>query len=151
MRTTGCQAETAGLEFETDYRPADFWRLFFSASLHGSEVTKNPTDPEFVGNRIARASEKQASVGITYDNPGILYALIRGRYVGDRYDDAENEDYIPSYYLVDLSLSRSIGQNWGVFAGVENLLDETFAIRISSAGTVIGAPRLYHLGLRFGK
>lgn len=143
------QARSTGIEVETTYQPTPAWRLFLSAILLDAEVTENPIDPELVGNRLSRAPEDQAALSVSYNNRRLFSALVRARYVGDAYDDVENEEYMPSYYLIDLSLGRGLGPRWELFAGVENLLDKTYIVSIASAGTLIGAPRLYHLGLRF--
>jgi outer membrane receptor protein involved in Fe transport len=144
-------AASSGLEIEGEYRPATFWRLRLAASFLESEVKENPVDPELVGNRLPLQADERLTLGITYNNPRILYAQLRGRYIGERFSDVENTARMSSYYVVDLALSRSLSERWQVFAGVENLLDETYATQLDRSGTSLGAPRLYHVGLRFGR
>jgi len=143
------KARTAGLEVDGGYQPANFWFLNLAATLMDTEILENPDDPELVGNRLERAAEEQVLLGVQYANPRLFQALLRTRYVSERFNDAENEEPLPAFLLVDLSIARQVTPKWEVFGGVENAFDEIYVTRYRSAGPEIAAPRLFHIGFRF--
>jgi outer membrane receptor protein involved in Fe transport len=69
--------------------------------------------------------------------------------VGDQYEDDLNSLPLGNYIVVDLMLSRAISKNVEIFAGVENLFDQTYSTGRTSEGVIsIGAPLLARAGLR---
>lgn len=139
-----------GAEINGEYRPFPSWQFTFETTLLQAEVTDNPDDPELVGNRVSSTPEQRYLLSASYYNSRLFDAFLRYRYVGDKFDDVENEDYMPSYQVVDFTLSRILKGNWSVFGGVENLFDESFIVTYSSStGPLLGPPRLFHVGFRY--
>ncbi|MDX1382579.1 MAG: TonB-dependent receptor [Thermoanaerobaculia bacterium] len=143
------KVRSSGVEIDGDYRPNERWRFTAAAAFLDTEILSNPSDPDLVGNQIESTPDQSFSLTVQWSGPRQLQAMLRGRWVGDRFNDAENEEPLPSYAVADLSLSLPVGDRWVIFGGVENLLDEEYEIGFSSEGTEIGAPRLFHVGLRF--
>jgi outer membrane receptor protein involved in Fe transport len=147
FRTVG-EIHSTGLEIGADFRPADRWRLTLDATLMESRIARDPVDPSLEGNQVERAPDQQIAGAVEFREPRWGAILLRGRYVADAYDDAENLQFLPSHTLVDLAYSREIGPRWQLFAGVENLLDERYVNRFAGLGREISAPRLWHVGFR---
>jgi outer membrane receptor protein involved in Fe transport len=142
------EIRSVGVEIDADWRPTDRWRLTLGAALIDAEVTDNPPAPELVGNQIERAADQQVTLSVDHHHPRFGSFLVRGRHVSERFDDAENERALPAHQLVDLAWSRPISPRFELFAGVENVFDRSVVVRIDSDGGSLGAPRLYHLGVR---
>ena len=144
------QTRAYGTEIDGAYRPTPNWQLTTGATFLSAEVTENPDDPELVGKRIRRTPEQRVMLGANYTRARLADFFLRYRYVGDKFDDADNEEYLPSYQVMDLTISRSFSGSWTVFGGVENILDEQYLVEVNNdIGEVLGAPRLFHVGFRF--
>ena len=112
-----------------------------------TEVVKAPAQPSLVGLRIAQVPKHQATGGLRYRNPWLADLLLQLRYVGGQFENDENTLRLPSYVVLDLSVSRQIGQRFEAFIGVENLLDkEIIAGKDTGAPDTLGTPRLIHGG-----
>ncbi|HLF56930.1 MAG TPA: TonB-dependent receptor [Thermoanaerobaculia bacterium] len=142
------EIRSTGAEIDAEWRPAERWRLRLDALWNDAEITENPTDPSIVGNRVERAVEEQVSLAVSWAHPRFGTWLVRGRQVSDRFEDPENELLLPGHELLDLSWSLPLGDAWELFAGVENVLDESYIARVDSDGDEYGAPRLYQVGFR---
>jgi outer membrane receptor protein involved in Fe transport len=57
--------------------------------------------------------------------------------------------YIEDWFVLDLNVSRRLGQKFELYAAAENLLDTDFMIDLGSDGTEYGHPRMLHAGVRF--
>jgi outer membrane receptor protein involved in Fe transport len=98
---------------------------------------------------VLRVPEEAGALSLLYENPRLLHAELRGRYMSDRWNDAENTELLPSQFIVDLSLARSLGPRWRLHGGVTNLFDRQ---RISGYGASLvelASPRLAHIGFSF--
>ncbi len=139
-----------GAEISGDYRPLPSWGFAFATTLLRAVVAENPDEPELVGNRISSTPEARYLLSASYLDDRLIDVFLRYRYIGDKFDDVENEDYLPSYQVVDLSLSRGLGKHWSIYGGVENLFDEAFIVTYSTtSGPILGPPRLFHVGFRY--
>jgi iron complex outermembrane recepter protein len=143
------EVRTGGVEIEQDARLADHWRIHLVGTLIESEVTSSPETPELEGNRVLQVPEEAGVLSLLYENPRLLHAELRGRYVGDRWNDAENTEALPSQFVVDLSLARSLTARWRLYAGVTNLFDRESITTYSGSLAVLAPPRLAHLGFSF--
>ena len=67
---------------------------------------------------------------------------------GEQFDDDLNTPsrVLPEYAVVNLSVSRGLGANLELFAGVQNMFDEEYFV--GSLPTLIGAPRMVSGGIR---
>ena len=145
------QMRSYGVEIDGDYRPVRHWRLTFAGTIQDTEITSNPSEPDLVGNSIEDSPDEKYAVAIHYDHPRLLHAMLRGRHVGSRFDDTDNEEPLESYTVLDLSLSRALSSEWSVFAGIENVLDDQFGVNWRSGVIEIGLPRLVRVGVRVGQ
>ncbi len=141
--------QSAGVELEGELRPAPGWSIFLGATLLDAEITDFPANPELVGNMIEGTPDQRYSLGLHYSDPRGFHVMVRGRYVGTRFSDAENEEPLSDHVVVDLSASWHVTDRCELFAGIENALDETYSTGYQARGILIGAPRLINAGVRF--
>ncbi len=146
-RVRGLEVEAEYLAFR-DLLGKDDLTLTASYLFDDTEVLKAPARPSLVGLRIPQVPKHQATAGLRYRNPWLADFLLQARYVGGQFENDENTLRLPSYVVLDLSVSRRIGERFEAFLGVENLLDkEIIAGRDTDAPDTLGTPRLIHGGL----
>ncbi|WP_246682723.1 TonB-dependent siderophore receptor [Methylobacterium sp. WL9] len=108
------EAVSRGFELEGKANLFEGFNLVFGYAHLETAVTKNPTNPALVGNRLPNAPNNSVSLFADYAFPlGSPFGGFRAgagvRYIGQR-TDANNVDDIPSYALVDASLSYDLAQ-----------------------------------------
>ena len=142
-------ARIRGVETELELRLSKEWRFVASYLFADARVVEASQQPGLEGKRLAQVPEHSASVGVRFQHPGWFNASLTARFVGDQYEDDLNTLPLGNYIVVDLMLSRAISKNVEIFAGVENLFDQTYSTGRTSEGVVsIGAPLLARAGLR---
>lgn len=108
------EAVAKGFELEGKASLFEGFNLIFGFAHLDTKVTKNPSNPALVGNRLANAPANTLSLFADYAFPlGSPFGGFRAgagvRYVGAR-TDATNVDRIPAYALVDASLSYDLAR-----------------------------------------
>lgn len=143
------EVRTVGIEIEQEARFADHWRVHLTGTLIDGQVTSSPGTPQLEGNRVLRVPDEAGVLSLLYENPRLLHAELRGRYLGDRWNDVENIELLPSQFMVDLSLARSLTRRWRLYAGVTNLFDREAISGYSASLVELAPPRLAHIGFSF--
>lgn len=138
-----------GAELDLDYDPVPFWKLSLSYLYTDAKFTDTPDEPQLEGLSPRHAPDNAYTARVAYSNRRILSASIQGRYIGERFEDDNNQLPVDSFFLVDLTLSKRLANGVTIFANVENLFDEIYEVRVTSSGLVeIGSPRWAFGGLR---
>jgi outer membrane receptor for ferrienterochelin and colicins len=70
--------------------------------------------------------QNQLSAGLKFSDPARFDSNVVVKYVGERYTNLSNTTKLPSYTVVDLSVSKKI-REWGFKLDVENLFNENYA------------------------
>ena len=149
QRTNLGRVGAAGIELEGEYRPSERWSVSLSGLLEESEIESAPQIPQLEGKRLPQVPEQSVVLRVRWSDPEILDAMIQGRHVGQRFEDDVNTISIQDFTTVDLLLSRQLNRSIGLFAGVENLLDERYEVTRDPTGLVTVESRQAHVGLRF--
>jgi outer membrane receptor protein involved in Fe transport len=113
-----------GVEFELALRPVKNLQLTLSGDYQKSKYRDNPA---ITGNEVQRQPNLQFRFSPSYriplgDNALKLYGTYT--YIGDRWADQANQQYLPSYKTLDLGALASIGANWEVRVAATNLTNE---------------------------
>jgi outer membrane receptor protein involved in Fe transport len=105
-----------------------------------------------LGNKVAQVPRNVFTWEARYWNPSRIMLSVQGRFVGNQFDDDQNQYPLGRFYTMDLQIGRNITRNLEVFAAAENLTDERYNVaNIPTAnGSLfnIGPPLLYRIGLR---
>jgi outer membrane receptor protein involved in Fe transport len=105
-----------------------------------------------LGNRMAQVPRNIFTWEARYWNPSRILLSVQGRFVGNQFDDDQNQYPLGRFYTMDLQLGRNITRNMEVFAAFENLLDQRYNVANTPVanGSLfnIGPPILYRVGLR---
>jgi iron complex outermembrane receptor protein len=135
-----------GLQTEVDYRFGRAWRAGAGYVFNRARVTENDVDTSLVDNYLPQVPQNRGSLSASYSDPRYLTASVSAIFVGDQFDDDLNEDVLPAFGVVELSLLRAVGRNLDVFFTVQNLFDKEYYVQLSP--TTTAAPRLVNGGIR---
>ncbi len=124
------EAEIYGIESEAVGRLGSWWTIRGGVALTASEITNNPDNPQFEGNRFANTPKYQASLFATYQWGGFglepLRTSLGAQYMGNRYGNSGNTIVLPEYILLDFSAGWDFHQGSVLSLHITNLLDETY-------------------------
>ncbi|MEA3493964.1 MAG: TonB-dependent receptor [Candidatus Margulisiibacteriota bacterium] len=112
-------ADIQGIEFEYEKEIAKYLKTFIN---FGYQLAKDAGS----GNFLDYAPQNQLNAGLKYRDPDKFDSNIVVRYVGERYTNLVNSTQLPSYTVVDLSLSKDFGI-YTIKGEVENLFGESYA------------------------
>jgi outer membrane receptor protein involved in Fe transport len=141
------RTRTWGLQTELEYRPSRSWRFAGAYLLDDSTVQESPANPALEGNRLAQVAKHKFTLQAAYMNPRVVDVALMGKLIGPQFDDDLNLFRLGSYFVVDATLSRRLGEAAEAFLAVENLFNREYPVRTSPAS--IGTPLLIQGGIRF--
>ena len=111
-RIRGYQAD---LQYDFDWINWYQWsgyhpKLSLTANYLRSEatLTSSPPDPTLVGRRLALVPWDTLSVGLRYSDTMLGEFWVQEQYQGKQWEDSDNHDLQPSYWVTNLSWSRSL-------------------------------------------
>jgi len=114
--------------------------------------TVPPGEISLLGNKVAQVPRNVFTWEARYWNPSRIMLSVQGRFVGNQFDDDQNQYPLGRFYTMDLQIGRNVTRNLQVFAAAENLLDERYNVANTPTATGslfnIGPPLLYRVGLR---
>jgi outer membrane receptor protein involved in Fe transport len=105
-----------------------------------------------LGRQVAQVPRNGFTWEARYWNPSRLLLSVQGRFVGNQFDDDQNQYALANFYTMDLQIGRNVTRNVEIFAAAENILDKRYYVANTptATGSVynIGPPILYRIGLR---
>jgi len=114
--------------------------------------TVPPGEVSLLGNDVAQVPRNVFTWEARYWNPSRLMLSLQGRFVGNQFDDDQNQYPLGRYYTMDLQIGRNLSRNFELYAAAENLLNEHYNVANTPTanGSLfnIGPPLLYRIGLR---
>jgi outer membrane cobalamin receptor len=138
-----------GFVAETYVRPLRDTRTSLSYTYVDSVITRNPVNTAVVGRTPPETPRHQLSGEFSYDNPAILQATLRGRYLSRRWNDDANTQLLDDHFILDASISRRFWERYEAYVIGENLLDRQYiAWQLSAVNRFLGYPRYIGAGLR---
>jgi len=114
-----------------------------------ASVVSYPSPPSvsLVGLEVAQVPRNVFTWEARYWNPSRLLLSLQGRFVGQQFDDDQNQFPLDRFYTMDLQVGRALTRHLEVFAAAENLLDQRYQVARTPIVN-IGPPVLYRVGLR---
>jgi outer membrane receptor protein involved in Fe transport len=115
--------------------------------------TVPPGEPSLLGNQVAQVPRNVFTWEARYWNPSRIMLSVQGRFVGNQFDDDQNQYPLGRFYTMELQVGRNLTRNLQVFAAAENLTDERYNVDNTpnpAGGSLfnIGPPTLYRIGVR---
>jgi len=151
-------ARVRGIEADLEYRLTRAWSLtgsYLYSEARFVEVGR-PQFANLEGKRLTQVPWHSGTVGLRYTNPALVNALVQVRLEGKKFEDADNEDTLAGYWLVDLALSRPLPplpslpgwQGGEVFLAIQNLFDRRYDTDKGGGILKVGTPLFVQGGVR---
>lgn len=136
--------------------------VFTNLALTTSEYSSS-LNSSVNGNKVEFIPEVNFKTGTSFGYKNLI-ASVQYSYLSEQFTDATNSPYnpnntirvdgaIPSYDILDLSLSYTFSKNIKLETGVNNLLDNSYFTRRATGypgpGIIPSAPRSYYATLQF--
>lgn len=143
-------AVTRGVEVEIQLQPHPAWRYSASYIYDQTEIVGASEQPEIEGKWIRQAPRHQYGLGADFASRMGLDVSVRGRYVGERFDDDLNTLRIEDFFVVDLRVGYRLSRG-RLYLTAENIFDVDAEISRSTDGLVrFATPRLLLAGIEIG-
>ncbi|WP_434345680.1 TonB-dependent receptor plug domain-containing protein [Myxococcus virescens] len=148
QRRNIASANNVGGELEASWRPLTSLRLYGSYSLTRSRISSFPEATALEGKELANQPRQSGSVTAQWSSPEWVDVSLRLHAESSQFDDDQNTLKLPSFALVDLTVSRSLREAVELFASVSNLLDSEVTTRRTQTLEQVGTPRTVWGGFR---
>jgi iron complex outermembrane recepter protein len=142
------KARIQGIEADAGLTLARKWSLTAAYTYADNSVTEAPGQARLVGNRLPQDPLHMGSLSLAFDDPNLLSAGARARYLGKQYEDDLNTLPMGAALLVDLLASWHATRRIDLYLAAENLFDKVYLVGRAGVDTV-GQPRFIHGGVRF--
>lgn len=106
-----------------------------------------PGGVDLVGLDVAQVPRNVFTWQARYWNPSRLFASVAGRFIGQQFDDDQNQFPLARFYAMDFELGRSITSHLEAFGAVENVLNQRYEVARTPVIN-LGPPILFRIGLR---
>jgi outer membrane receptor protein involved in Fe transport len=142
------RTSSQGVELGAEYRLNA--RTSFGAGYQfaNAKVDKFPQDQTLVGLLLPQTPRHQFTVDFTYSSPRLITLALQGRYLGQQFDDDQNQFPLEHFFDLDASVSRQVRHGVEVFVAAENLTNSRYSIARTPVRS-IAAPIFARVGLRF--
>jgi outer membrane receptor protein involved in Fe transport len=125
-------------------------KLSLTANYLRSEatLTSSPPDPTLVGRRLTLVPWDTISAGLRYTDSMLGEFWLQEQYVGKQWEDSDNHDLQPSYWLTNASWTRALpplpNASWTqagtAFLKIQNLMNRQYVIDLGGNIPKIGTP-----------
>jgi hypothetical protein len=111
-------------------------------------LTYNPPDPTFEGRRLALVPWNTGTGTINYQDDLLGHANVTIAFQGMQWEDSDNHDRQPAYWLVNVSWSHALPslrqlpqlKEARIFARIQNALDHSYVIDLGGGIPKLGTP-----------
>jgi iron complex outermembrane recepter protein len=133
-------------------------QLSLSANYLRSEatLTSSPPDTTLVGRRLALVPWDTLSINLRYSDSMLGEFWVQEEYQGKQWEDSDNHDLQPSYWVTNLSWSHAIphptNASWldaaTMYVKVQNVFNNQYIIDLGGDIPKIGTPLMVVGGIR---
>ncbi len=133
------EVSTQGVEIDFDYAISQRWELTANYTFNRSLVEEYSPDPTLEGNLLPYTPLHTGAISMGYTNPALFDAKATVRYVGQRYSDDKNDTLYHGYALVDLHVSKDLGEHYNLSLDINDLFDDGYTEYYISPGRTVMA------------
>ncbi len=141
------EVKMQGVETEITLFPAPALSLTAMYTFNESVIEAFAPNPDLEGKLLTYAPRHKLNLIASYRDPRRGSAQLAARMVGKRYANDANTQVLDDYWLVDLTLSRTVVQGVEASFAVTNLLDNDYEEKRG----ILAPPRLARVGLTFNR
>jgi len=139
-----------GLELDGALRVNATLQAYAGYSFTDATVLQYPGNPggiNLVGRDVPQVPRHVFTWGIFYSGFSHWSISVSGRFVGQQFDDDQNQFVLHRFYTTDLQVGRMLRQRVELFLAAENFLNQRY--ETARTPTVnLGPPALVRLGIR---
>ncbi len=135
-----------GAEISVGVRLPKHFQISSEYLLTESTVLKFPVNASLIGLKLPQIPKNQLNLQLSYVGRQWSGGL-QGRFVGRQFDDDQNVLTLPSFFTLDVAVSRRVSDNVNIFAAGQNVTGARYATGRNPTLT-IGPPALWRVGLR---
>lgn len=147
QRQNAGETRVRGLEIEAETRVSDF-DFSLGYLLSDAKFADFPSNPELEGLRLPQVPLHQVTLQTRYQpGKGWSFAL-QGRASSEQFDDDLNQFRLEPFFQLDLFGAKRFGENWQIFAGIENVFNSRYSIGRTPVRTV-SSPINARIGIRW--
>jgi outer membrane receptor protein involved in Fe transport len=111
------------------------------------EYPGNPGGVNLVGLDVPQVPRNLFTWGLFYSHSPHLFLSVSGRFVGEQFDDDQNQFPLRRFYTMDVEVGHTVKRHLEVFVAAENVLGQRY--ETARTPTVnLGPPALVRVGLR---
>lgn len=138
-----------GVELSARWASATTLTLTADYLYNDAEVREASLSPSLAGKRLAQVPRHVATLGASWTPVKALTLTPRARFLGQQFEDDENQLRLGAALIIDLGASYRLTENTELYLSAENLTDERIETGRSADGLInTGSPRLVLGGLR---
>jgi len=143
------RTRTRGLELDAVFHVTQTVQVTAGYVFTDATVVSYPAPPStsLVGLQVAQVPRNVFTWEARYWNPSRFFLSMQGRFIGQQFDDDQNQFPLNRFYVMDLQVGRDLTKHFTVFAAGENLTNERYQVARTPIVN-IGPPFLYRVGLR---
>jgi outer membrane receptor protein involved in Fe transport len=141
------RTRSQGFEIDGEAKITSVFSITGGYQFVDASVLDFPANTSLEGLRIPQVPRHQFTFQTRYSNPRIVILGIQARAVSSQFDDDQNQFRLASYFTLDALASRPIGHGVELFAAVENLFNQRYAVGRTPVET-LGPPILARFGVR---
>ncbi len=159
------RTQIRGIQTDVEYRPTPEFRVAAAYLYNEATITDGGVvNAGLVGKFLAQVPKHRGSAQVSWAHPKVANVAVSVQFQGAQFNDDQNTNAIPvatlveagydadtppglpGYTAVDVSVSRSLGRSFELFAGAQNLFDTVYFVQTNPS--TIGTPRLINAGVR---
>jgi outer membrane cobalamin receptor len=107
----------------------------------------NPGGVNLVGLDVPQVPRNVFTWQARYWNPSRLFVSVAGRFVGEQFDDDQNQFKLDRFYTMDVQIGRALTHHLELFGAVENVLNQRYQVARTPIIS-LGPPILFRFGMR---
>ena len=107
----------------------------------------NPGGISLVGLDVPQVPRNVFTWQARYWNPSRLFVSVAGRFVGEQFDDDQNQFKLDRFYTMDVQVGRALARHLELFGAVENLFNQRYQVARTPVIS-LGPPILFRVGVR---
>ena len=142
------RTRSVGMELDGVARLSRHTEISGGYQYVAATVVSFPAGAGLVGLDLPEIPRNQFTLQARYWRPSGFMVSVQGRFVGNQFDDDQNQFLLPRYFAVDLLLGYSLGHGVQVYGAFENLFDQRYTVALTPT-PMIGPPILARIGLRY--
>ncbi len=144
------RTRSRGLELDGTLRLNSVMQAYAGYTFTGATVLQYPGNPggiDLVGKDVPQVPRNGFTWGLFYSGFSRWSLSVSGRFVGQQFDDDQNQLVLHRFYTTDFQVGRTVHERLELFFAAENFLNQRY--ETARTPTVnLGPPALFRVGIR---